>query len=275
MNNFKQLSISHFPSGRFVITGNGGLITSNSCQQVKDRFKEKNDLSEKALRALGKNYKIWPDWVPVAHVDAGGETLFNDRGNLITFDRVDVTDDEIRLALEHAHQKFGNPIHLSGKDLAFTKRMACIATDLGLAISNPEMQETIKNHLGKKMKTLGCPVCGAQMDLCTYPKAQYFMCSKSPICTGVRQLTDSDASNHFFDIFDAFHAKYIDLKFAIKNQVKSGVVLDTCGFMAILSVGRGVKVVHNFEIDGIAPPPVGSSLESVERLLNAKKGVSK
>lgn len=75
-----------------------------------------------------------------------GNHLFTDRGNRVTFDKVRVTDDEIRLALVHAEQKFGGKITLTGEDPAFTERMAKLADDMGITVLNPEMAEVIQRH---------------------------------------------------------------------------------------------------------------------------------
>lgn len=75
-----------------------------------------------------------------------GDHLFTDRGNRITFDRVRVSDEEICLALIHAQQKFGNQLTLTGNDPDFTKRMACLADDMGMTVLNPDLQLMIANH---------------------------------------------------------------------------------------------------------------------------------
>ena len=77
---------------------------------------------------------------------SSGDHLFTDRGNRLTFDRVRVTDQEIRLALAHAETKFGNKLTLTGDDLVFTKRMAKLADDMGITILNPDLQIVIKQH---------------------------------------------------------------------------------------------------------------------------------
>lgn len=82
----------------------------------------------------------------VEYSDVGGEHLFTDRGNRVTFDRVRVSDDEIRLALVHAQQKFGNKLTLTGDDPAFSERMARLADDMGMTILNPDLQLAIAKH---------------------------------------------------------------------------------------------------------------------------------
>lgn len=69
--------------------------------------------------------------------------LFTDRGNRVTFDRAQVEDEEIRMALIHAQQKFGNKLTLTGTDSDFSNRMACIADEMGIIILNPELQPVI------------------------------------------------------------------------------------------------------------------------------------
>ena len=75
-----------------------------------------------------------------------GGHLFTDRGNRITFDRVRVSDEEIRLALIHAQQKFGSQLTLTGNDPDFTIRMASLADEMGMTVLNPELQLMIANH---------------------------------------------------------------------------------------------------------------------------------
>ncbi|NOT20611.1 MAG: relaxase/mobilization nuclease domain-containing protein [Sideroxydans sp.] len=90
----------------------------------------------------------------VAYSDQNGGHLFTDRGNRVTFDRVFVSDDDIRLALIHAQQKFGNELTLTGDDPVFNVRMACLADDMGMSILNPNMQQVIANHRSERvMKT--------------------------------------------------------------------------------------------------------------------------
>lgn len=75
-----------------------------------------------------------------------GDHLFTDRGNRLTFDRVKVTDHDIRLAFVHAQHKFGNRLTLTGDDPVFTARMARLADDMGIIILNPELQLEITAH---------------------------------------------------------------------------------------------------------------------------------
>ncbi|MHB1619704.1 MAG: relaxase/mobilization nuclease domain-containing protein [Sulfuricella sp.] len=87
----------------------------------------------------------------VEYRDKGGEHLFTDRGNRVTFDRTRVTDEEIRLALIHAQQKFGKQLILTGDDSVFTQRMACLADDMGMTILNPELQSVIGHHRSARL----------------------------------------------------------------------------------------------------------------------------
>ncbi len=82
----------------------------------------------------------------VQYRDQAGLHLFTDRGNRVTFDRERVSDDEIRLALAHAQQKFGLPLTLTGGDPVFTERMARLADDMGMSILNPELRAVIEIH---------------------------------------------------------------------------------------------------------------------------------
>ncbi|ARU31827.1 hypothetical protein CAP31_09155 [Sulfuriferula sp. AH1] len=82
----------------------------------------------------------------IEYRDRDGEQLFTDRGNRVTFDRARVSDEEIRLALVHAQQKFGKHLTLTGDDPVFAERMACLADDMGMTILNPELQLAIENR---------------------------------------------------------------------------------------------------------------------------------
>ena len=142
----KEILISNYPSGRWVATGPSGDILTSECDR------------EKALKFIGGNdcahVNIEPDLVwpssmfkaPTEHKSEAGDLFFTDRGNRVTFDRVRVSDDEIRLALAHAQQKFGQQLTLTGNDPIFTERMARLADDMGMTILNPELRMVIANH---------------------------------------------------------------------------------------------------------------------------------
>ena len=83
--------------------------------------------------------------------DVAGQHLFTDRGSRVTFDRVRVTDEEIRLALAHSKQKFGNRLTLTGSDAVFTQRMARLADDMGMVVLNPEMRTVITQHRAQRV----------------------------------------------------------------------------------------------------------------------------
>jgi hypothetical protein len=87
----------------------------------------------------------------IAYSDQDGRHLFTDRGNRVTFDRVRVTDEEIRLALAHAQLKFGKYLTLTGEDSVFSARMARLADDFGIVILNPELQTVIVKHRNDRM----------------------------------------------------------------------------------------------------------------------------
>lgn len=93
----------------------------------------------------------------IEYSDRTGEHLFTDRGNRVTFDRARVTDEEIRLALVHAQQKFGNKLTLTGQDPIFTERMARLADDMGIGILNPELKETIAIHRKLRIQAMPTP----------------------------------------------------------------------------------------------------------------------
>lgn len=84
-----------------------------------------------------------------------GQHLFTDRGNRVTFDRMRVTDQEIKLALVHSREKFGRQLTLTGDDPVFVERMARLADDMGLKILNPEIQPVIQAHRDARKQAAG------------------------------------------------------------------------------------------------------------------------
>jgi hypothetical protein len=97
------------------------------------------------VRHIGMQWHVTGNGNIVYNDQAGGH-MFTDRGNRITFDREIVSDEDIRLALTHAKQKFGNKLTLTGNDPIFAARMAQMADDMGIVILNPELQLVIENH---------------------------------------------------------------------------------------------------------------------------------
>lgn len=155
----KRLICTNYPSGRWVATGqNGQILTSESDWETSLEFYRTNDCSAKAIEI-----KIEFDWPAsmfepaTEHTTEAGEHLFTDRGNRVTFDRVHVTDHEIRLALVHAENKFGKQLTLTGDDQIFARRMARLADDMGLTILNPELQTVIAEHRAQRLKAAPKP----------------------------------------------------------------------------------------------------------------------
>lgn len=135
MKNTKEprLMFSTFPSGRWVLTGQNGEILTSQCSPEKSfEFGRKNDTSPNAgALALKFNWAILE--LPIEYKTSTGDPIFTDRGNRVSFDREEVTDHEICLALIHAQQKFGLPLTLVADDPIFTARMARLADEMGLA----------------------------------------------------------------------------------------------------------------------------------------------
>lgn len=102
-------------------------------------------------RYMGIQYRVTGNG-NIEYSDQGGDHLFTDRGNRVTFDRVRVSDEEICLALVHAQQKFGKALTLTGDDRDFTARMARLADDMGIAILNPEMRVVIERHRADRIQ---------------------------------------------------------------------------------------------------------------------------
>ncbi|OIQ82630.1 hypothetical protein GALL_355740 [mine drainage metagenome] len=167
--------------------------------------------------------------------------------------------------------------------LAFSAKNEVSETHLKLAAKNEftwpramfEPSREVLSEFGDVLKektmkkTLSCPVCGApNMELRSHTTEQLYICATFPRCEGKRLLTDPDASTYFFDITDEFMSRHGHLKMAQKNQVGAGVVVESCGYWAVLSLGRGQLVMHQFE--GLVPK-VGLSFDESEKLRFVKK----
>ena len=124
------LLISAFPNGGWVISGVGrGVLTQKSTQSEVQKFLAENGVAH--------------DQVTVAAIKMDWTSAIDNR---IAFDKDQVTDDEVRLALDKAQQKFGNKLKLCGEDPAFTARIARLADDMGLTVLNPELEPVVLAH---------------------------------------------------------------------------------------------------------------------------------
>lgn len=126
---------------------NGEIATPSDGLKKTEAWSKNNDGSELALQNSAK--LVWPAAMfqaPEEHHNASGKHLFTDRGSRVTFDKVLVTDDDIRLALAHSQQKFGDKVILTGDDIVFSQRMARLADDMGLTVLNTELQPAISEH---------------------------------------------------------------------------------------------------------------------------------
>lgn len=134
MKNIKEpwLLLSTFPSGRWVMTSQDREILTSECDAEKTReFALKNDYLARACAPIkGFNWSMLA--IPIEHETETGDHPFTDQGNRLTFDRVEVTDHDLCLALVHAQHKFGNQLTLTGDDPVLTARMAALADDMGL-----------------------------------------------------------------------------------------------------------------------------------------------
>lgn len=146
-----KLAVSFFPHERWVISGKDQeIVTSQSASEEVQSFFGKNGIlpgrEKEGFKGAAKLDWLTQMFQPTEHKTDAGDLLFTDRGNRVTFDRVRVSDDEIRLALVHAQQKFGKQLTLTGDDPVFTERMARLADDMGLTILNPELQTVIADY---------------------------------------------------------------------------------------------------------------------------------
>lgn len=110
-----------------------GMFVSTLPNGVTYRSKNEIELMETMGQAgaTGLVPGCMDTWEPLTHCDDAGNHMFTDRGNKFTFDRANVSDAEIEMALQVANAQFG-AVHLTGSDPVFTDRMAQIAGELGI-----------------------------------------------------------------------------------------------------------------------------------------------
>ena len=128
-----MILLSFFPSGRTYATlGDGRLISVESPAKMA--------LQLKHMEYIERSFSLqtWESIFPRIKFDKKGCPLVTDRGSRLTFDRVLVSEDEIRSALMLAREKFGEPLTLTGRDPVFRKRMSRLAADMGIRIKNPD-----------------------------------------------------------------------------------------------------------------------------------------
>jgi Relaxase/Mobilisation nuclease domain/Large polyvalent protein-associated domain 7 len=169
----------------------------------------------------------------VAYSDQAGEHLFTDRGNRVTFDRAHVTDADIRMALAHAQQKFGNQLTLTGDDRLFSERMARIAEDMGMAVLNPELQTAISSH-----KTHRVRQAAAAVDASVIEEA-----GAAPTEAQTQQRTPQEKLQAMVLAIDPL-ATFVTPAQTAKYVGKVAATLGEAGQGFAQHTGRGVYVLH-------------------------------
>jgi hypothetical protein len=148
MTEHKRLIGSAFPSGRWVMTSKTGRtgVCRDEASSVQNLAHEIDFCSDDLPTGIAFHWPAAMFDVPV--MCEAGDVLLHDIGGTFKFckDLDIVSDDEIRLALSHAHKKFGNKLNLSGDNPIFTARMARLADDMGFTVLNPEMEPVISAH---------------------------------------------------------------------------------------------------------------------------------
>ena len=194
----------------------------------------------------------------VAYSDNHAAHLFTDRGNRISFDRAYVSDEDIRLALIHAQNKYGKQLTLTGQDSVFTERMARLADDLGMTILNPELQMTIENH--RNTKALQIKETSAQASVMTIDPAQLqdmLQVSSAMVAQPMSQQSQTAEELLRAKVLSIDpHAKFIAPDIADSKRVYRGLVVATInknettqpGFAQ--HIGRGLYALHPIEAPG-------------------------
>lgn len=113
-----------------------GMFVSTLPNRVTYRSRNEIELMETMGQAgaTGLVLRFMDTWEPLTNCDDAGNHMFTDRGNKFTFDRANVSDAEIEMALQAANEQFG-AVHLTGSDPVFTDRMAQIAGELGIQLT--------------------------------------------------------------------------------------------------------------------------------------------
>jgi hypothetical protein len=188
---------------------------------------------------LGLQWKVTGNG-NIEYSDRDSMHMFTDRGNRITFDKVIVTDDEIKVALEHARNKFGRELTLTGNDPVFTARMARIADDMGIAILNSEMQNIIAQHRESRIMK------GVQLQQESVLPEEIKIEPDTDIAI---TTTSQDLQSKILAINP--RAKFIVPNTEDRSQVYLGPIVglsDSADQKEFVQhIGRGVYVIHQFE----------------------------
>jgi len=202
----------------------------------------------------------------VEYSEHTGKHLFTDRGNRVTFDRVVVTDNEIRMALVHAQAKFGNKLTLTGHDPVFTKRMAILADDMGMTILNPELHSVIaQNRISRQqqqvenLKTTQPDTItlakvtkstnDAQQQPTNGPDRPFDAVAKDEQFEGLKRAVLSIDPHAKFDIADSMDSQ--------KTHIGPVLDIPTEEHAFVQRTGRGIYTIHASPV----PSDVKSSIE--------------
>lgn len=205
----------------------------------------------------------------VKFYDIADNHLFTDRGNRITFDREHVTDKELRLALLHAREKYGNKLTLTGEDPVFLARMAKMADDLGMTVINPELRPIIaahqaqkalakpKSHISKTTvpapsptATTKAPESTDQQQIpATQPEPEKITSAVAPVATTAPALAQemSDEQQHEYlrqEILKAHPRAQIVLADRKKSVPHVGPIVSATANAFIQKTGRSLYTLH-------------------------------
>ena len=126
--------------GRLVVELPGRVfVMGKTPQEIVDRLRLMGATITSVARQSWTRLSIDPK----IRRNALGHQVFVDRGAQLTFEREHVSDDAIVEALLEARSRFGSPLALTGDCSIFNRRMARLATELGIEIENPELQDVV------------------------------------------------------------------------------------------------------------------------------------
>ena len=194
----------------------------------------------------------------VEYSDSDAAHLFTDRGNRITFDRAYVSDEDIRLALIHAQNKYGKQLTLTGHDSVFTERMARLADDLGMTILNPELQMTIENHRNiKALNVIDISAQTSEMNNEPTQQEDNLQVSDAMVAQPISEQSQTVEALLRVKVLSIDpHAKFIIPDIADNERIYTGLVVATInknettqsGFAQ--HIGRGLYALHPIDAPG-------------------------
>lgn len=202
----------------------------------------------------------------VAYNFKSGETGFIDAGEKLVFGRSQVSDEALALTLQYAKDKWRGDLRMSGGDAVFKARVARMASQLGIALTNPELKALQVQYKAAAPQPVQAPRPAAPQPVANVPLQPIIPtpAKVSPPLESVLQAREPDA----------------DIQHAItqRNRYTGKIIAEDSQAFA-QSVGKGKIIIHDKKLLGEAGIEVGKSIaiayQSGKATIAARKTQSK